>query len=138
MNRPLRYNTKNKDDILSLVKSFKNDFTAKDVADFLDKNNNHMGLSTIYRVLDNLVNDKIIAQNLSNSKTVYYRYIMPCMSHNHILLKCEVCNEVLHVDCDIVDNLNEHLLDNHKFYLDINQALLPGVCKKCFRKEDKK
>ncbi len=130
-----RYNTINKEKIVEIVKNTDYDFIVKDIKNILDKNNENIAVSTIYRILNELLNDKIVLKVLTKSKETHYRYIKRCGSSNCLLLKCTKCGEIFHVSCEIISKLNEHIEKQHKFFMDINNNIITGICENC-RKEE--
>ncbi len=52
-----------------------------------------------------------------------------CADHFH--LKCLVCGELQHLECDKTAALLSHLLSTHLFTVDCGQSILYGVCDRC-------
>ena len=52
-----------------------------------------------------------------------------CDGHLHML--CSRCGNLLHVDCEMMGPMTEHLMTEHGFRLDLRETLLVGVCEKC-------
>ncbi len=55
----MSYKTKQKELIINIIKSINHEFTIKDIYNSL---NNKVGLTTIYRVIDNIVNENDISK----------------------------------------------------------------------------
>lgn len=138
MIRPSKYSTANKDILLEIIKNVEYDFTAKDICNLLKNYEQNIALSTVYRIIDELFEDNVILKTLDNSNIAHYRYIVPCNDHDHLLLKCSKCSSVYHISCDIVNDLNSHLLKEHNFLIKANNVFLPGICKNCMKEEDLK
>ena len=62
-----KYKTKQKEHILEIIKNKNKEFTVKDIYQELNK---EIGMTTIYRLIDNLVEDGII-----NKNEKYYYYL---------------------------------------------------------------
>lgn len=137
MSRPNKYNTVNKDKILEIVKSIDYDFCAKDIENKLKESNEFLAISTIYRIVDELLDEELIIKILDNENTKKYRYVTPCDEHEHLLLKCCKCSRVIHVSCDNIKKFNSHIFKEHKFSMNLNKVFLPGICEKCEREEEK-
>ncbi len=127
----LNYNTKQKDLILNFFKKNEgNLFFAKEIVDKLNNNEINIGLTTIYRFLDNLVqNNTIIIFHGDFGKKYGY---FPCHSDLHYHLICTKCGDILHVDCNYFNELEKHLINNHNFKLNSKEIFLKGRCKKCY------
>ena len=126
----MSYNTKQKDMILRIIKTNKNEFTIKDIYEQL---NGSIGLTTIYRYIDKLVESGIVNKTISNDNVTYYQYLEKCESNNHFYLKCEICKDMKHIDCDCINELYNHIKDEHKFKLDKEKIIINGICSKCIK-----
>ena len=126
------YNTKQKDKILELIKIQNNDFTIKSI---YNKLNNEIGLTTIYRFIDKLVAEGKVSKTIDKDNITYYRYLEECNNDNHFYLKCDNCNKLIHIDCDCIEELSNHIKINHKFELNNKNIIIPGKCEHC-RKEE--
>ena len=123
------YNTKQKEYIMNFFENNKSElFFAKDIFKIIN-NKFDVGLTTIYRSLDSLVDEKILMQFYGDFGKKYGYF--PCNHENHFHLICENCGEVVHVDCDSLLNLSNHLYMEHLFKLNVNEMFLKGRCKKC-------
>ena len=127
MTRSNHYNTKQKDLILDCIKNH-NEFTVNDIYEELNK---EVGLTTIYRKVDELVNENKIKKYIGKDNVTYYQYLCDCDKDNHFYLKCEKCGTLEHVDCDCINELSEHISKNHNFELDKQNIVINGVCKNC-------
>lgn len=127
MKRTDNYNTRQKELILSALKKEKKDFTVKNIYDEL---NGKVGLTTIYRLVDKLVIEERIEKYIDNSRT-YYRYFEKCDSDNHFYLKCDKCKNMIHIDCNCINDLSNHIKNEHKFKLKKENIVINGICEKC-------
>ncbi len=129
MNRNL-YKTKQKEYVLNF---FKNNpgtlYKAKDVYNELNKKHQAIGITTIYRTLESLVENNSLS--VSNKETGKEYIFLPCSNSTHFHLVCESCGSILHIDCDSLNVLVSHLSIDHNFCLNTNSIILKGVCKKC-------
>ena len=124
----MSYNTKQKDLIMDVLKKEKKSFTIKDV---YNKLKDKVGLTTIYRVIDKLVRDGLINKSISSDNITYYEYLGECSCHNHFYLKCEKCGTMIHVDCDCIEDLSNHIVNEHNFLLNHEHIIIKGICKEC-------
>lgn len=124
----MSYNTKQKDLIISEIKKYNKSFTVKDIH---NKLKDSVGLTTIYRVIDKLVEEGIINKYIDKDNITYYEYLEECSCHNHFYLKCEKCGTMTHVDCDCIEDLSKHILKEHGFKINHNHIIIKGLCNKC-------
>lgn len=126
-----KYNTHQKNIILDVIKSQKKEFTIKDI---YNQVNGKVGLTTIYRMIDNLIDENIINKYISKDNITYYLFLNSCEEENHFYLKCDECGDLVHIDCDCITDLSNHISKKHKFRLNKNQIVINGICKKCGKK----
>ena len=131
MTRSESYNTKQKDLIIDIIKKQKHEFTIKDIYDEL---NGEVGLTTIYRLVQKLIDKNVLNKYISKDNKTYYQYLMKCDEENHFYLKCDSCGDLVHVDCDCIKDLWSHIYKNHKFNPNKEHLIINGICEKCIRK----
>ena len=122
------YKTKQKDIILNIIKQQKNSFTIKDIYKELK---GKVGLTTIYRLIDKLVEENKLNKTISSDNTTYYQYLEECTEENHFYLKCDKCGNMTHIDCDCIEELTSHIVQNHKFKPNKDHIIIDGICSKC-------
>jgi Fur family ferric uptake transcriptional regulator len=128
MPRSDTYNTKQKELIVNTIKKEKKEFTVKDIYEELNKS---IGLTTIYRLVDKLVEEGILLKSISNDNTTHYQYLSKCEEENHFYLKCDKCGDLEHVDCDCIDGLTKHIFKEHDFKPNKEHIIINGTCKNC-------
>lgn len=125
----MSYNTKQKRDILDLIKSLGKDFTAKDIYNDFD---GKIGLATIYRFVESLEKDGVILRvSTGDNNTARYQYVKPCHHVDHFYLKCEECGKLEHVDCEKIQGLTQHISKAHHFIPTDTKLIINGFCAKC-------
>lgn len=128
----MTYRTKQKEMILNLLKEYHKEFTVKEIHEKLD-----CGLTTVYRLVDSLTEEGQI-KKIINGNNVYYQYLDTCDEENHFYLKCDCCGLLIHIDCDCILDLQDHILNEHEFKFASKNIIINGICKNCLRKENKK
>ena len=123
----MSYSTKQKDLILNIIKSKNKEFTIKDIYNELEG----VGLTTVYRLVDKLVEENVISKTIGKDNNTYYRYLGKCNHNNHFYLKCNQCGILEHIDCDCITDLWSHIFKEHKFKPDTENIVINGLCKKC-------
>ena len=121
------YETKQKDIIINCIKNHE-EFTINEIYEELK---GKVGLTTIYRKVDSLVEDNTIKKYIGKDNITYYQYLCECDKDNHFYLKCDKCGTLEHVDCDCINELSEHINKNHEFKINKQNIVINGVCKNC-------
>ncbi len=127
MTRNINYNTKQKDMIMNILKNTKKEFTIKEIYE----NVSDIGLTTIYRLVDKLVEEDRIKKTIGSDKQTYYQYLEDCNEENHFYLKCNKCGTLIHVDCDCLSDLLSHISKEHNFIPSNKNIILNGICENC-------
>lgn len=128
MARSESYNTKQKDIIINVIKHEKQEFTINDI---YNQVKDKAGLTTIYRLVDKMVEEGKLSKYIGKDNTTYYQYLIECNEDNHFYLKCNKCGKMIHIDCDCIEDLSSHISKKHKFILSKKNIIINGVCEKC-------
>ena len=131
MARSESYNTKQKDVILNAIKHQKQEFIINDI---YNQVKDKAGLTTIYRLVDKLVLDGRLSKYIGKDNTTYYQYLEECNEDNHFYLKCEHCGDMVHIDCDCIEDLSSHIFKKHKFKPNKEHIIINGICENCIKK----
>ena len=110
--------------------------SAGDVIEHMKKEGATIGQATIYRNLESLVNDGIIAKfKIDDDSPACFEYISP---DEHIgdeedcyHCKCSSCGKIIHVSCEDVKALQEHFMEEHGFKIDLKRTVFYGLCGDC-------
>jgi len=133
MKRPSKYNTKQSEAIISYLIPLKGKHTtAAQIASYFKREGFPIGLATIYRHLDTLVqNGKVNKYTLDGVSGACYQYLSEGNKLNQTHLKCERCGAILHIQCDAVDSLPEHLYEKYAFRINPMKTVFYGKCSNC-------
>ena len=134
MNNASTYKTKQREAILDFLIQNKNDHvTVNKISDYLEKEGTHVGLTTIYRHLDKLLEQGLVRKFIIDGTTSacfqYIDQINQC--HKHFHLKCEKCGKLIHLNCSHVSKICMHILEEHGFKLDLFRTVFYGICEEC-------
>lgn len=129
-----RYNTKAKQHIIDYLEKNKNTtVTVFDIKKYFDETEYKADITTIYRYLNKLVEDNIVIKYTSGKgRKANYQYLgekRDC--NNHIHIQCIKCGQILHLDCEYMDDLVNHIKAKHGFNIEHNKSILYGKCSKC-------
>ncbi|MBO4493433.1 MAG: transcriptional repressor [Ruminococcus sp.] len=138
MKRDSGYNTKQKEKLLEyLMKNKEKHTNVQEISAFLSAEGSSMGVATIYRQLDRLVEQGLVRKYAFDGKTcACYQYIEneeQCRSHFH--LKCLGCGRLIHLDCEHLADITRHIEDEHEFSIDYSQTVFYGRCSDCRGKD---
>jgi Fur family ferric uptake transcriptional regulator len=103
--------------------------TAEEITDDLRKDRAAFPRSTVYRALDALTaSGSVYAAHLGDGPT---HYELASGDHHHAV--CQVCGGVMHVQEELVRQLEHHLEEGHGFKPLRTEVLVVGVCDDCSR-----
>ena len=108
--------------------------TADQITEELRRTKPTFPRSTVYRAVEALTaSGALYAAHLGEGAT---HYELAGEDHHHAV--CEVCGGVLHIEEDLVANLENHLERQHRFKPARTQVLVVGVCETCSRAPGRK
>ena len=131
------YNTAARSRILGFLKENKDrTVNANDILNCLNNQGNDVNITTIYRYLDKLTESgevmKYIAENGTRAVFQYVGERQHCEEHLH--LQCVRCGAILHLDCDFMDEISEHVMNEHGFKIQCRNSIIYGECSRCLEK----
>jgi len=129
-----QYKSKNREKIVSHLKTtVGSHFTAAQISDHFKSQGTPMGMATIYRQLDKLVEEGAVKKYVvSEGDSACYEFVDKengCASHYHC--KCKKCGRLIHLDCHALEHLREHFMEEHGFELDLGRTVFYGICSEC-------
>lgn len=136
MGTQLQYKTKQKEILLDYLRSVKGShFTAADVCGYFKTKDAAIGQSTVYRRLEQLVDEGILNKyTVDGSSAACFEYIGEdgCGQEEVCYhCKCEKCGTLLHLHCEEIGEIQDHLLKDHQFRMDPRRTVFYGLCEKC-------
>ena len=131
------YNTAARSRILGFLKENKDrTVNANDILNRLNDQGNDVSITTIYRYLDKLTESgevmKYIAENGTRAVFQYVGEKQHCEEHLH--LQCVRCGAILHLDCGFMDEISEHVMNEHGFRIQCRNSIIYGECSRCLEK----
>lgn len=107
--------------------------TAADIDAFLKHQGSKVNITTIYRYLDKLTKEgtvmKYVAQKGSQAAYQYVEHGHHCEEHLHC--KCVRCGHIIHLECAFMNEISEHIENEHGFTLQCKDSILYGICRAC-------
>jgi Fur family ferric uptake transcriptional regulator len=128
------YNTRQKVFILEMLKNNKNKhLTVDDMLFILNAQKVSVSRATLYRYLDVLVSTGDVKKYiLSESDKACYQYVdssEDCKEHFHLM--CIDCGTLQHLECLQINEIINHVVQDHKFKVDPGRVVLYGLCEEC-------
>ncbi|MDE5764695.1 MAG: transcriptional repressor [Ruminococcus sp.] len=134
MKRDSGYNTSQKEKLIDyLIKNKHRHTSVQEIDAYLRDIGSPVGTATIYRRLDRLVEQGIVRKFVIDGKTgACYQYVedeKKC--HEHFHLKCLNCGKLIHLSCEKLGSINNHIAERHGFVIDSSKTVFYGVCAEC-------
>lgn len=111
--------------------------TAAEIDRYLREKDSRVNVTTIYRYLDKLESEGVVLHYADErGNQAIYQYVEPgrrCEEHLHI--KCVKCGCILHLECAFMDEIAEHIREDHGFVLQCKNSILYGTCASCSGQE---
>lgn len=134
------YKTRQRALILDCLKqNEQNAYTIDEIVDLLKAQGQSVGRTTVYRYIDSLYRQGSIRRFERGGKNgATFQYISQkdsCKQHMH--LKCVECGKLIHLDCDFMSGVCEHIYSHHGFIVDNSKTTLLGLCSSCAKERQK-
>ena len=129
------YKTKQKEIILEFLKNQDSDYvTVNDIKNYLENNGQQVGLTTIYRRVDGMEKEGIVSKlSVEGSNSKVYKYLGDD-DESGFFIKCESCGDMIHMSCHHLEELYEHIMKDHGFFVNTKKTVFYGKCMKCQKK----
>lgn len=131
-----KYKTKQMTELVSYMKSTQgHHVTVSDISAHFKEKGISVGMTTIYRHLESMVEEGIVAKYIiDENSSACFEYLGE-EEHsdkiNYYHCKCEKCGKLIHLECDEVDHLIHHLNKDHGFTMDPMRTVFYGICSEC-------
>ena len=135
--RKKTYVTVQKDTVLNYLKENPGrHVNARDVYDELKKQEEKIGLTTVYRHLEKLVQEgQVIRSVIDENTPACYEYT-GCEDSHCYHFKCIRCGRIEHIHCDEITILENHLNSEHNFTIMPRMTVFYGLCEECRKYEE--
>ncbi len=132
------YRTRQQEELINYLRSEPGrHHTAAQIRDHFARADRAIGTTTIYRQLERFVEDGSVRKYmLETGDCACYEYVEQgkgCGAHFHC--KCEKCGKLIHLDCDELREVREHLLSRHGFRWDFGRTVFYGICEECLEEK---
>ncbi len=109
-------------------------FTVDQIVEALSSSESCPGKSTVYRQIAKLWEDGILRRfESADADSFVYQYAVGEGCEHHFHLKCASCGMLIHMECDKLSEVREHILKDHGFLIG-GSSVIFGVCAACAAK----
>lgn len=128
-----KYKTKQQVAIMDCLKVHgKNYVTVVEIEKYLKEKNCSVGVTTIYRHLEKLEQDGVVARiNVEKQQGACYQYVMEDENDDCFYIECEKCGQVSRMECHHLAELYNHVNADHHFSINPKKTVFYGRCSKC-------
>ena len=132
----MAYKTKHKEELLSYLESIPGKHvTAGEICSCMKEGGSSIGTATVYRQLEKLVAEGLLNKYVvDEGSSACYEFVP---EHDHVCkdhcyhLKCESCGKLIHMECDEVKGLMDHIKAHHGFIVNSRRTVFYGLCEAC-------
>ena len=137
-----KYKTRQRELLIDYLKTVPGKhITAGDICEYFKIQGSPIGQSTVYRQLEELVNEGLLNKyNLSSSGAACFEYIgedSHCDEGTCFHCKCEKCGKLIHMHCEELIGIQHHMEEDHQFRLDPLRTVFYGICEECAEENGK-
>lgn len=126
------YHTEGKEKLYNFMSTHPDmHYTVDEICEYLNGDNS--AKSSVYRNLSALCEYGVVRKFRSEGQNSFvFQYVgKESGCENHFHLKCLSCGKLIHLECENVDELREHIAKNHGFEIDSGRSILYGYCSEC-------
>lgn len=136
MIKKVQYKTRQMAELLAFLKSVQGSHvTVSDICDHFQNEGIAVGTTTVYRNLEKMVSEGLVAKYVVDGvSSACFEYIgekencvFPVCYH----CKCERCGKLIHLQCNEVESLRQHLMEQHGFEMNALRTVFYGICEEC-------
>ena len=131
------YATKPRALILEILSKAHGHISAKEIVEQLKNRTGSASSATVYRTLSLLEAQGLVKKMTVGTGPACYQYMSEraCLEHFH--LKCTECGELIHLSCEFLRLLENHILEKHAFTISSGKTVIYGKCAKCAGNDEK-
>ena len=123
--------SKNLDSVILILKQAQFPMTTEDIFLKLKNDNNKLALSTVYRIINKLIEAKLVKESVNDGNSARYEYSEN--RHNHYLV-CTKCKKLIPLDSCPVSEFEQKISKDTGFYITGHKYEIYGECQECHNK----
>ncbi len=127
--------SKNRDEVIALLQKQSAPMAVEDIYENIRKTNSKISLSTVYRIIEKLVNLNIAHKvtTLDDNKALY-EIVKDSHTHHHYMI-CVKCKKMIPIDDCPVKELEKEIENKTGFNITGHKFELYGECENCAHKD---
>lgn len=130
------YKTRQMSEILTFLESVQGSHvTVSDILEHFQTKGIEVGTTTVYRHLEKMVKEGVVAKYVvDGTSSACFEYVGTAKNETRTSCyhcKCEKCGKLIHLHCDEVENLKQHIIEHHGFEMDSCRTVFYGICDEC-------
>lgn len=134
MNASSGYHTRQRDMIVTCLKEHREQHVTVDsIMAYLKAQGASVGQTTVYRNLDKLIREGAVMKYAgAEGQAACFQYVdcaEECAAHYHLV--CVDCGQMIHLQCEYLDEMTAHVLEHHQFSIDRYKTVIYGLCNRC-------
>ena len=135
MSEKSQYKTRQREELLNFLLTTDSDhITVGEVCGHFQRCGSPIGTATVYRHLERMVDEGLVNKyTIDAGSPACFEYI-GAESHGGeacFHCKCEKCGRLIHLHCEELQGLSEHVLTHHGFRINPLRTVFYGVCDEC-------
>ena len=124
----MQRNTRQREAIATLLQTNPAFYSAQDLHAILETQEVKIGLSTVYRILSQMVTSREVDVVVLADGQALYRL---CSEQHHHHIRCRNCGNAIEITLDEIENLAKKIGQQHGF-IDIEHTIeMSGICERC-------
>ena len=126
------YSTKQRDAILSFLQENSAHVSASDIIFHLQQEGYKVSTATVYRTLEKFEKEGLVKKMMvGDGVGACYQFADGDRCHEHFHLKCIKCGKLIHLSCEFMHEMEEHIFDDHGFTVSSGRTVIYGICSSC-------
>lgn len=118
----------------TIIQSEGKHLTAEEIYDEVKKTCPEIGLATVYRTIQLFEQIGLVSKLQLNDGCSRYEIVHSDERHMHHHLICNICNAVIEVEDDLLEQLEEKIKKQYKFKILDHSVKFYGICEECQKK----
>ena len=126
------YSTKQREAILAFLRENNAHVSASDIIFHLSEQGYNVSTATVYRALDKFEKEGLVKKMMvGDGVGACYQYADGEGCHEHFHLKCIKCGKLIHLSCEFMHEMEEHIFSDHGFTVSSGRTVIYGICSTC-------
>ena len=135
MSEKSQYKTRQREELLDYLRGTGSEHvTVGELCGHFQRRGRPIGTATVYRQLERMVDEGLVSKyTIDASSPACFAYI-GADSHQSgscFHCKCESCGRLIHLHCEELQGLSEHVQAQHGFSINPMRTVFYGLCEAC-------